>query len=192
MAFIFLRETIHAYREKDPAARSGLEVLLCYPGLHALMWHSLAHNLWRAGFRVTGRLVSYLSRWLTGIEIHPGARIGRRVIIDHGMGVVIGETAEVGDDVTFYHGVTLGGRGWWVDHKGEKRHPTIGDRVTLGVGATILGPITVGSGSRVGPGALVIEDVPPDSTVVAPLAVAIRVRGRSVEPSGEPPPSARW
>ena len=188
-----LRETLATAYRKDPAlhrARSA-EVLL-YQGVWALLAHHLAHALWIRRHTFAGRLVSQLSRMVTGIEIHPGATIGRRCFIDHGTGVVIGETAEVGDDVTFYHGVTLGGRGWWVDHKGEKRHPTIGDGVTLGVGATVLGPVTVGPGSRVGPGALVIEDVPPDSTVVAPLAVAVRLRGRSVEPSDEPPPSTRW
>ena len=188
MAFIFLRETIHAYREKDPAARSGLEVLLCYPGLHALMWHSLAHNLWRVGFRVTGRLVSYLSRWLTGIEIHPGARIGRRVIIDHGMGVVIGETAEVGDDVYMYHQVTLGGT---TSERG-KRHPTIGNGVIIGAGAKILGAITVGDNARVGANAVVVQPVPAGVTVVGIPARSIDRKRRDpcFDPYGTPAEAA--
>ena len=162
MALTFLRETIRAYREKDPAARSGLEVLFCYPGLHALMWHTLAHGLWRRRFRISGRLVSYFSRWLTGIEIHPGAKIGRRVIIDHGMGVVIGETAEVGDDVYMYHQVTLGGT---TSERG-KRHPTIGEGVIIGAGAKVLGAITVGDNARIGANAVVVQPVPAGVTVV--------------------------
>jgi serine O-acetyltransferase len=185
MAFIFLRETVRAYREKDPAAGSGLEVLLCYPGLHALMWHALAHGLWRGGFRVTGRLVSYFSRWLTGIEIHPGARIGRRVIIDHGMGVVIGETAEVGDDVYMYHQVTLGGT---TSERG-KRHPTIGNGVIIGAGAKILGAITVGDNARVGANAVVVQPVPAGVTVVGiPARPIDRKRGDApcFDPYGTP------
>ena len=189
MAFIFLRETIHAYREKDPAARSGLEVLLCYPGLHALMWHAVANSLWRGGFRVTGRLVSYLSRWLTGIEIHPGARIGRRVIIDHGMGVVIGETAEVGDDVYMYHQVTLGGT---TSERG-KRHPTIGNGVIIGAGAKILGAITVGDNARVGANAVVVQPVPAGVTVVGIPARPIDRKRRDTpcfDPYGTPAEAA--
>src|ERR1700733_8021294 len=125
MAFMFLRENVAAYRSRDPAARSGLEVLLCYPGLHAVLWHRLAHGLWERRLYLLGRMTSHMGRWLTGIEIHPGAQLGRRVIIDHGMGVVIGETAIVGDDVYLYHQVTLGG----TSSDRVKRHPTIGDNV---------------------------------------------------------------
>ncbi len=162
MAFMFLRETIRAYRAKDPAARSNLEVLLCYPGLHALMWHRLAHALWRARLYLPGRLVANVGRLLTGIEIHPGARIGRRVIIDHGMGVVIGETAEVGDDVYMYHQVTLGG----TSSQRGKRHPTIGNNVILGAGAKVLGAIRIGDNARVGANAVVLQPVGAGCTVV--------------------------
>ncbi|MDA8051421.1 MAG: serine O-acetyltransferase [Rhodospirillales bacterium] len=162
MAFMSLRETIRAYRERDPAARSSLEVLLCYPGLHAVLFHRLAHALWRRRLRLLGRFVSHLGRFLTGIEIHPGARLGRRLVIDHGMGVVIGETAEIGDDCHLYHQVTLGGTSM---AKG-KRHPTIGDRVIIGAGAKILGPITLGDDARVGANAVVVQAVPVGTTVV--------------------------
>jgi serine O-acetyltransferase len=184
MPFIFLRETIRAYREKDPAARSGLEVLLCYPGLHALMWHALAHRLWRLGFRVSGRLVSYFSRWLTGIEIHPGAHIGRRVIIDHGMGVVIGETAEIGDDVYMYHQVTLGGT---TSERG-KRHPTLGNGVIVGAGAKVLGAITIGDNARIGANAVVVQPVPAGVTVVGIPARPVDRKPRSpcFDPYGTP------
>jgi serine O-acetyltransferase len=141
MVFKQLRDDIDAIMTRDPAARSRVEVLLCYPGLHAVLVHRLAHGLWRRGWHVSGRFVSHVGRWITGIEIHPGARIGKRLFIDHGMGVVIGETAEVGDDVTLYHGVTLGAG---VRHQG-KRHPTLEDNVIVGTGAAILGPITVGA-----------------------------------------------
>ena len=137
MAFMFLREAVSAYRERDPAARSSLEVLLCYPGLHALLWHRLAHRLWNARLRLLARLVASTSRWLTGIEIHPAVRIGRRLVIDHGMGVVIGETAEIGDDVYLYHQVTLGG----TSSERGKRHPTLGNGVIVGAGAGALGPL---------------------------------------------------
>src|SRR5258707_15802353 len=149
MAFMFLRESIEAYREKDPAARSTLEVLLCYPGLHALIWHRAAHGLWRRRLRLPARLLAHFGRFLTGIEIHPGARIGRRLIIDHGMGVVIGETAEIGDDCTLYHGVTLGGTRPSREQGGQKRHPTIGNDVIVGSGAQVLGPFRVGDGARI-------------------------------------------
>jgi serine O-acetyltransferase len=162
MAFMFLRETVAAYRARDPAARSWLEVLLCYPGLHAVLWHRLAHALWRRRLYLAGRLISHLGRWLTGIEIHPGAQLGRRVIIDHGMGVVIGETAILGDDVYLYHQVTLGG----TSSARVKRHPTIGDNVILGAGAKVLGDILVGAGARVGANAVVVQDVQPGVTVV--------------------------
>ncbi len=162
MAFMFLRETIRAYRERDPAARSDLEVLLCYPGLHAVLWHRMAQALWRWHLYLPGRFVAHLGRWLTGIEIHPAARLGRRLVIDHGMGVVIGETAEVGDDCYFYHQVTLGG----TSSVKAKRHPTVGNRVIIGAGAKVLGPITVGDDARVGANAVVVQPVPAGATVV--------------------------
>ena len=162
MAFMFLREAVAAYRQRDPAARSSLEVLLCYPGLHAVLWHKLAHGLWRRGFRLPARMVAHLSRFLTGIEIHPAAVVGRRLIIDHGMGVVIGETAVVGDDVYLYHQVTLGG----TSSARGKRHPTVGANVIIGAGAKVLGDILVGEGARVGANAVVVQPVPPGVTVV--------------------------
>ena len=157
-----LREDIAMVLERDPAARSTFEVLTLYPGVHALAWHRLAHRLWLANFKWTGRWVSQLARFLTGIEIHPGAIMGRRVFIDHGMGVVIGETADVGDDCTIYQGVTLGGT---TLHKG-KRHPTLGRNVTVGAGAKILGPFTVGDGAAIGSNAVVVREVPAGATVV--------------------------
>src|SRR5450756_2327659 len=161
--FARLRADIAVVFERDPAARTTWEVLTCYPGLHALVWHrTVAHPLWRGGARWLGRWLSQWARWLTGIEIHPGATIGRRVFIDHGMGVVIGETAEIGDDCTLYHGVTLGGVSW---NKG-KRHPTLGNGVVLGAGAKILGPITIGDGARVGSNAVVVKSVPPAATAI--------------------------
>src|SRR3984957_14586026 len=162
MAFMFLRETIRTYRGRDPAARSSLEVLLCYPGLHAVMWHGLSHWLWEQEFRLLARFSSHIARWLTGIEIHPAARIGRRFVIDHGMGVVIGETAEVGDDCYFYHQVTLG----VARTMGGKRHPTVGNNVIIGAGAKVLGPITVGDNARIGSNAVVVDPVTAKSTVV--------------------------
>lgn len=153
---------IEAVKERDPAAKSTVEVLLCYPGVHALFFHRIAHYLNRCGLTLLPRLVSQFSRWLTGIEIHPGARIGEGVFIDHGMGVVIGETTELGDNVTIYQGVTLGGTG---KEKG-KRHPTIGDNVVIGAGAKVLGPIEIGSNSRIGAGSVVLRPVPPGATVV--------------------------
>src|SRR5579862_4570359 len=160
--FRSVREDIAAVFESDPAARSYLEVLVCYPGLHAVWAHHLSHWLWRHGMRFLARFTSQVARLLTGIEIHPGAEIGRRLFIDHGMGAVIGETAIVGDDVTLYQGVTLGGTG---KEKG-KRHPTIGDNVVVGGGAKILGNITVGHNCRIGAGSVVLRNVPDDSTVV--------------------------
>ena len=157
-----LREDIRCVFERDPAARTAWEVLTCYPGLHALTLHRFAHWLWGHQLRWLARLTSHFTRWLTGIEIHPGARIGRRVFIDHGMGVVIGETAEVGDECTLYHGVTLGGTSW---NKG-KRHPTLQAGVVVGAGAKVLGPITIGDGARVGSNAVVVRDVPPGATAV--------------------------
>ncbi len=162
MAFMFLREAISAYRQRDPAARSRIEVLLCYPGLHAVIWHRLSHGLWRRNMFLLARISAHLGRFLTGIEIHPAARIGRRLIIDHGMGVVIGETAEVGDDVYLYHGVTLGG----TSSERGKRHPTLGNNVIVGAGAKILGDILIGDGARVGANAVVVQPVGAGVTVV--------------------------
>jgi serine O-acetyltransferase len=153
---------INAVKERDPAARSTVEVLLCYPGIHALIFHRIAHFLHRCSLTLLPRLVSQFSRWFTGIEIHPGAKIGEGLFIDHGMGVVIGETTELGDNVTIYQGVTLGGTG---KEKG-KRHPTIGNNVVIGAGAKVLGPIEIGANSRIGAGSVVLRPVPPGATVV--------------------------
>src|SRR3954462_4976167 len=155
-------EEIRVIFDRDPAARSTWEVITCYPGFHALLLHRFAHRLWRWNLKWLGRFLSHIARWLTGIEIHPGARIGRRFFIDHGMGVVIGETAEIGDDCTLYHGVTLGGTSW---NKG-KRHPTRGNGVVLRAGAKILGPIKIGDRARVGSNAVVAKDVPPGATAI--------------------------
>jgi serine O-acetyltransferase len=160
--FKTLSDDIQAVFERDPAARSKLEVLLCYPGVHAVLLHRLAHALWRRGWLLPARLLSQFSRWLTGIEIHPGAQIGRRLLIDHGMGVVIGETAVIGDNVTLYQNVTLGG----VSLNPGKRHPTIEDDVVIGAGAAVLGPFSVGRGARVGSNAVVLREVPPGATMV--------------------------
>src|SRR5687767_3311975 len=157
-----LREEIAVVFERDPAARTRWEVITCYPGLHALLFHRLAHWLWNLRLRWLARFVSHWSRWFTGIEIHPGVVIGRRFFIDHGMGVVIGETAEIGDDCTLYHGVTLGGTSW---NKG-KRHPTLGNGVVIGAGAKILGPITIGEGAKIGSNAVVVKDVPAGATAI--------------------------
>jgi serine O-acetyltransferase len=157
-----LKDDIQSIFERDPAARSRLEVLLCYPGLHAVIFHRVTHALWRRGWRVSARFLSQIARWLTGIEIHPGARLGRRLLIDHGMGVVIGETAEIGDNVTLYQGVTLGG----VSLDPGKRHPTVEDDVVIGAGAAVLGPFTVGRGARIGSNAVVLKEVPPGATMV--------------------------
>lgn len=154
-----IRDDIRTARLRDPAARSGLEVFLTSVGLHAVWWHRVAHWLWRHNAKLLARMVSQAARWWTGIEIHPGARIGKRLFIDHGMGVVIGETAEIGDDVMLYHGVTLGGR---TLEKG-KRHPTVGNGVLIGANATVLGPVTIGARSQIGALALVTRDVPADS-----------------------------
>lgn len=162
MIFKDLREDIDAILARDPAARSRLEVVLCYHGLHALVFHRVAHAAWNANLRLLARLVSNLSRWLTGIEIHPAAKIGRRLFMDHGMGIVMGETAEIGDDVTLYQGVTLGG----TSLEATKRHPTLGNGVIVGAGAKILGPLMVGDGARVGSNAVVLKDVPAGATVV--------------------------
>jgi len=160
--FDALRADIRTVLERDPAARSTLEVVCCCPGVHALAVHRVAHRLWRAEWRTLARLVSHVGRFLTGIEIHPAARLGRGLFIDHGMGVVIGETAEVGDNVTLLHGVTLGG----TSLKREKRHPTLGNNVTVGAGAAIIGAVTIGDGSRIGAGSVVVRDVPTSSVVV--------------------------
>ncbi len=161
-AFARLREDLEAARSHDPAARGSLENFFVYPGLHAIWVHRLTHKMWeRPDLRFPARVLSQLARFTTGIEIHPGATVGRRFFIDHGMGVVIGETSEIGDDVMIYHGVTLGGRSL----AKIKRHPTIGDRVTIGSGAKVLGPITIGAGSAIGANAVVVKDAPADSII---------------------------
>jgi serine O-acetyltransferase len=160
--FQAIREDINSVFDRDPAARSIFEVLTCYPGFHARLMHRLTHRLWKWNFKWLARFMAHIARALTGIEIHPGATIGRRFFIDHGMGVVIGETAEIGDDVTLYHGVTLGGTSW----REGKRHPTLGNGVVVGAGAKILGPITVGAGAKVGSNAVVVKDVPAGATAV--------------------------
>ena len=157
-----LREDIRTVQERDPAARSTLEVLVCYPGVHAQAFHRVAHRLWHAGFTTSARFISHVSRFLTGIEIHPAARLGRRLFIDHGMGVVIGETSEVGDNVTLLQGVTLGG----TSVRREKRHPTLGHNVTVGAGAKIIGAFRIGDNSRIGAGSVVVREVPPNAVVV--------------------------
>ncbi len=172
--FELVREDIQAVKERDPAATSTLNVLFNYPGVHAIWWHRLDHWLWRHHRRGLSRWLSQIVRFFTGIEIHPGATLGRRFFIDHGMGVVIGETTVIGDDVTLYQGVTLGGTG----KERGKRHPTLEDCVVVGVGAAVLGDITIGEGSRVGGGAVVVNDVPPNCTVVG-------IPGRIVVREGE-------
>ncbi len=157
-----LPELARNVQQRDPARPSWFESVFCYAGVHAVLWHRLSHALWKAGFRSIGRLSSHVARMLTGIEIHPGARIGRRLFIDHGMGVVIGETAEVGDDVLIYHGVTLGG----LSGQPGKRHPTVEDHVTIGAGAQVLGPIRIGHGARIGANAVVVAPVAAGCTVV--------------------------
>lgn len=160
--FAHLKEDIASVLERDPAARSKWEVFTCYPGVHALFFHRLAHGLWRRRMHWLARFVSHFSRWMTGIEIHPGAIIGRRVFIDHGMGVVIGETAEIGDDCTLYQGVTLGG----TSLQQVKRHPTLGRGVVVGAGAKVLGAFTVGDGAKIGSNAVVVKEVPAGATAV--------------------------
>jgi len=160
--FETIRRDIRAVLERDPAARSAVEVVLCYPGVHAIWLHRPAHWLWGHGWRVSARLLSHVGRFLTGIEIHPAAKLGPGLFIDHGMGVVIGETAEVGENVTLLHGVTLGG----TSLRKEKRHPTLGDSVVVGAGAGVFGAFTIGSGSRIGAGSVVVREVPPNSVVV--------------------------
>src|SRR5215203_2024916 len=174
--FARLKEEIGVVFERDPAARNTWEVVTCYPGFHAMLVHRLSHRLWGNGLKWLARFVSHLGRWLTGIEIHPGAHIGRRFFIDHGMGVVIGETSEIGDDCTLYHGVTLGGTSW---NKG-KRHPTLGKGVVVGAGAKILGPFTVGDGAKVGSNSVVVKAVPAGATVVGiPARVVEHAHGEA-------------
>lgn len=172
-----IKEDVRVVFDRDPAARSTLEILLTYPGVHALFFYRVAHWLWRRELKLLARVVSHLGRFLTGVDIHPGATIGRRCFIDHGMGTVIGETTDIGDDVTLYQGVTLGGTSL---SKG-KRHPTLEDHVIVTTGATVLGPVTIGARSRIGAGSVVIHAVPPDSTVVG-------IPGRVVRRDGMPPP----
>jgi serine O-acetyltransferase len=167
-----IRDDIRCVFERDPAARSAFEILTTYPGVHAVLFHRLAHRLWGWRWFWLARAVSHFARWLTGIEIHPGATIGRRFFIDHGMGVVIGETAEIGDDCTLYHGVTLGGTSW---EKG-KRHPTLGANVVVGAGAKILGPVQIGEGARIGSNSVVVKDVPASATVVGIPGHIVRPR----------------
>ncbi|NVJ92825.1 MAG: serine O-acetyltransferase [Methylocystaceae bacterium] len=176
MAKTIISEDIECVFERDPAARTKMEVLLTYPGVHAILFHRLAHRLWKKNWRFSARFISYFSRFLTNIDIHPGATIGRRLFIDHGAGVVIGETAEIGDDVTLYHGVTLGGTSW---RKG-KRHPTLEDGVVVGGGAKILGPITVKENAKVGANSVVIEDVPAGRTVVGIPGKVVNVNNANV------------
>jgi serine O-acetyltransferase len=170
-----LREDVKTVFARDPAARSMLEVISCYPGLHALWLHRLAHFLWRHKLRLLGRLLSHFNRFLTGVEIHPGAKIGRRFFLDHGMGVVIGETAEIGDDVLMYQGVVLGG----TSLEKKKRHPTVEDNVVIGTAAILLGPINVGEGARIGANSVVVDSVPAGATVVG-------IPGRAVKDKREP------
>jgi serine O-acetyltransferase len=170
--FATIREQIETIFREDPAAKSVIEVVLCYPGFHAILSHRLAHRLYRAGVPLLPRVISQISRFFTGIEIHPGARIGRRFFIDHGMGVVIGETAEIGDDVLIYQGVTLGGTG---KDKG-KRHPTLGNHVVVGTGAKVLGNITLGNNVKIGAGSVVVKPVPDNSTVVGVPGRVVRSR----------------
>ena len=182
--FNTIREEIRGIKERDPAARSSIEVILCYPGFHAITMHRIASWLWRRGWRVPGRLISHVGRFLTGIEIHPAAKIGQRFFVDHGMGVVVGETAEIGKDVTLYHDVTLGGVSPAVDsdsQREQKRHPTLLDGVIVGSGAQVLGPITVGRGARIGANSVVTKDVPEGVTVVG-------IPGRAVgrQAAGDP------
>jgi len=181
MLFKDLRETIDAYKARDPAARSSLEVLLLYPGIKAVRAHRRANWCHRHGLKLLGRMISQRSRHRTGIEIHPGATIGRRLVIDHGMGIVIGETAEIGDDCLIYHGVTLGGTGKDVG----KRHPTIGNNVLIGAGAKVLGPFTVGDNSRIAANSVVLSEIPENSTAVGIPAKVVRIAGEKVNFAGE-------
>jgi serine O-acetyltransferase len=182
MLFKRFNEDIDAFISRDPAARSRVEIVLCYPGLHAIYIHRLSHWLWRRKFYLLARFIGHIGRLLTGIEIHPGASIGRRFVIDHGIGVVIGETAEIGDDVTLYQGVTLGGIAPAVNSRSQvsvKRHPTLSDRVIIGSGAMVLGPITIGEGARVGANSVVTKDLAPGATAVGIPAHAVMPRDRA-------------
>ncbi len=174
--FQTLKEDFKVVFERDPAVRSVFEIIFCYPGFHAVLFHRLSHSLWQRKLFFLGRLVSHLGRFFTGIEIHPGARIGKGFFIDHGMGVVIGETAEIGDNCTLYHGVTLGGTSW----AKEKRHPTLGNNVVVGSGAKILGPFKVGDDSKVGSNSVVVKEVPPNSTVVGVPGRIVLTAGKKV------------
>lgn len=174
-----IRSDFQAIRQRDPAVRGSFETILCYPGLHAVFAYRIANAMWRRGLRFGARFLSYLARAVTGIDIHPGATIGPGFFIDHGAGVVIGETAEVGRDVTLYHGVTLGGVSW----SPGKRHPTLGDQVMVGAGAKILGPVTVGEKCRVGANSVVVEDVPPEMTVIG---IPARIVQAELKPSNDP------
>jgi serine O-acetyltransferase len=182
-----VKEDIRCVFHRDPAARTTFEVLTTYPGVHALIFHRINHWLWQRGLRWPARFLSLVARWFTGIEIHPGARIGRRFFIDHGLGVVIGETTEIGDDVTLYQGVTLGGTSW---EKG-KRHPTLRDDVVVGAGAKILGPIVVGNGARIGSNAVVVKDVPDGATMIGIPARVAKRRGADSEESRRRAETAR-
>ena len=176
-----LREDIQTVLRKDPAARGFFEVILCYPGLHALWTYRMANFLWRHGLYLPARIISHLGRFLTGIEIHPGARIGRRFFIDHGAGVVIGETTEIGDDVLLYQGVVLGG----VSLKKEKRHPTIGNNVMVGAGTIVLGPVSIGNGAKIGAASLVVRDVPPNSVAVGvPARIGVGYSAKDISEFG--------
>ncbi|MDY0191485.1 MAG: serine O-acetyltransferase [Desulfuromonas sp.] len=175
--FDIMKKDIDAVFQRDPAVRSKLEVVLCYPGFHALQLHRLAHKLWQMKFYLLARLLSQFSRFMTGIEIHPGAKIGHGFFIDHGMGVVIGETAEIGNNCTLYHGVTLGGTSW----AKEKRHPTLGDDVVVGSGAKVLGPFKVGSGSKIGSNSVVVKEVPALATVVGIPGKIVQSEGGKVD-----------
>ncbi len=182
------RADLRAALERDPAARNALEVVLCYPGFHALVAHRVIHALQRIGLRLIARLLSTWMRFLTGIEIHPAARIGKGVFIDHGMGVVIGETAEIGDGCTIYQGVTLGGRSL----TRGKRHPTLGRHVTVGVGAAVLGAIRIGDGARIGGGSVVVKDVPENATVVGIPARIVMQDGKALEADGGEDEAWSW
>jgi serine O-acetyltransferase len=175
-----IRQDVTCVHQRDPAARNTFEVALLYPGVHAIIWHRLAHRLWNANSKFLARSVSFLARFLTNVDIHPGAAIGERFFIDHGAGVVIGETAVVGDDVTLYHGVTLGGSSW----SPGKRHPTVEDGVLIGAGAKILGNITIGRNARIGANSVIIEDVAPEATIVGIPGRLVRKARRGSGPDG--------
>ncbi|WP_286265683.1 serine O-acetyltransferase [Thalassotalea atypica] len=172
--FSRIKEDINSVFDRDPAARTALEVFLNYPGMHAIWGHRLSNWFWRKDIKLIARLISTIARWLTGVEIHPGATLGRRLFIDHGMGIVIGETAEIGDDCTIYHGVTLGGTSW----NAGKRHPTLLDNVVIGAGAQVLGPITIGKNGKIGSNSVVVKDVPDGAT-------AVGIPGKIVNPNGK-------